>query len=278
MTPLKPLTRREWEVLEHLLKGRSNKQIALALDISIRTVEFHLKNIYAKHDVASRVELILLLGGTPARPARSEKPVESTVAPTLPIAENGNRPSGQAAFAKHRQRPLGHPHALSMIGREIDMKNLLSKHTAAGLASALLAGLLWVALLRGVGNMSVEEIKLWIAPMLLVWIGIGAAAGLAGKRSGISLLRVGFASLAATGFSPLAVLPLMGFVVLPFAKLLERIGLINGASMPRETASTLAILAMLLLWLVLGAAGAGLLAFLTFRRPETKVLPTPPAS
>jgi len=41
----KSLSRREEEVVDLLLQGKSNKQIALALHISERTVEFHLKNI-----------------------------------------------------------------------------------------------------------------------------------------------------------------------------------------------------------------------------------------
>jgi len=55
------LSRREWEVVKLLLQGKSNKQIAASLHISKRTVEFHLKNIYAKLHVTSRIELILKL-------------------------------------------------------------------------------------------------------------------------------------------------------------------------------------------------------------------------
>lgn len=58
------LSRREEEVAELLLQGKSNKQIALALNITERTVEFHLQNIYAKLDVDSRVEAILKLRKT----------------------------------------------------------------------------------------------------------------------------------------------------------------------------------------------------------------------
>jgi LuxR family maltose regulon positive regulatory protein len=59
------LSKREKEVVQLVLQGKSNKQIALALNISVRTVEFHLKNIYAKLQVSSRIELILRLGQTP---------------------------------------------------------------------------------------------------------------------------------------------------------------------------------------------------------------------
>lgn len=56
------LSPREKQVVDLLLLGRSNKQIALTLGVSVRTVEFHLKNIYIKMQVTSRVELILRLG------------------------------------------------------------------------------------------------------------------------------------------------------------------------------------------------------------------------
>lgn len=53
---------REKEVTELLLQGKSNKQIALALGISASTVEYHLKNVYKKLQVNSRIEAVLLLG------------------------------------------------------------------------------------------------------------------------------------------------------------------------------------------------------------------------
>ena len=55
------LTAREKEVINWLLQGKSNKQIALALGITKSTVEYHLKNIYKKLDVNSRAEAILKL-------------------------------------------------------------------------------------------------------------------------------------------------------------------------------------------------------------------------
>src|SRR5688572_26808987 len=55
-------TEREKEVTKHLLQGKSNKQIALALGISASTVEYHLKNVYKKLGVNSRTEAVLRLG------------------------------------------------------------------------------------------------------------------------------------------------------------------------------------------------------------------------
>jgi len=61
MAKFNQLSDREWEVIRQLLQGKSNKIIALSLDISISTVEFHLKNIYEKLEVSTRLELILVL-------------------------------------------------------------------------------------------------------------------------------------------------------------------------------------------------------------------------
>jgi DNA-binding CsgD family transcriptional regulator len=43
MIPNVQLSKREREVLKLVLQGKSKKQIALSLAISVRTVEFHLK-------------------------------------------------------------------------------------------------------------------------------------------------------------------------------------------------------------------------------------------
>lgn len=53
------LTEREQEVLSYLAKGYTNKDIAQALFLSVRTVEAHLRNIYGKLGVASRTEAAL---------------------------------------------------------------------------------------------------------------------------------------------------------------------------------------------------------------------------
>jgi DNA-binding CsgD family transcriptional regulator len=59
------LSEREKEVARILLQGKSNKQIALELGISVRTVEFHLRNIYAKLGAVSRTEAVLKLAEHP---------------------------------------------------------------------------------------------------------------------------------------------------------------------------------------------------------------------
>ena len=52
------LTERELEVLRLAARGQTNKQIGAALQISDRTVQNHLANIYAKLAVASRTEAV----------------------------------------------------------------------------------------------------------------------------------------------------------------------------------------------------------------------------
>ncbi len=54
------LTERELEVLRLVARGQTNKQIGAALQISDRTVQNHLANIYAKLGAASRTEAVTI--------------------------------------------------------------------------------------------------------------------------------------------------------------------------------------------------------------------------
>jgi NarL family two-component system response regulator LiaR len=56
--PLVDLTEREHEVLNLVVQGQSNQQIAESLVISITTVKAHISNILSKLGVASRAEAI----------------------------------------------------------------------------------------------------------------------------------------------------------------------------------------------------------------------------
>lgn len=51
-------TSREKEILEHVANGFSNPDIATALDISIKTVQFHLKSIFIKTNTSTRTEAV----------------------------------------------------------------------------------------------------------------------------------------------------------------------------------------------------------------------------
>ncbi len=103
------LSPREQEVLECVVDGAGNKEIAEILSISKNTVKVHLRNIYTKLDVSSRTEAtmvalqkgIIVLEGVNADPepaqTEPEKPeplpeptteamVETAVAPPKPTA------------------------------------------------------------------------------------------------------------------------------------------------------------------------------------------------
>ena len=58
--PLTTLTRRELEVLADLASGRTNKQIARDLGVSLNTVKFHVRNLFQKLGVNSRSQAIAM--------------------------------------------------------------------------------------------------------------------------------------------------------------------------------------------------------------------------
>lgn len=55
---IEPLTERELSFLDCLARGVSNKEIARTLCVSENTVKFHLKNVYSKFSVSSRLQAI----------------------------------------------------------------------------------------------------------------------------------------------------------------------------------------------------------------------------
>jgi DNA-binding NarL/FixJ family response regulator len=58
LASLSALTGREREVLQQVARGSSNKQIAIALSISERTVKFHVSAILRKLNAANRAEAV----------------------------------------------------------------------------------------------------------------------------------------------------------------------------------------------------------------------------
>jgi DNA-binding CsgD family transcriptional regulator len=126
MTQINPLSNREKEVVGQLLQGKSNKQIALALGISDRTVEFHLKNVYTKLQVSSRVELILHLRNTTGSPI-SGLLGYSTVESLEANAENRDRHNPQLNWAASFRKTV------STIGQEPEMKKRWGIYLLAGL-------------------------------------------------------------------------------------------------------------------------------------------------
>lgn len=106
---------REIQVIEILIQGRSNKQIALALGISVRAVEFHLSNVYAKLGVSSRTEAALKLSEGYLRESASADLRESTVVNSEKSAMNSD---------------------IAISTRRLSMKNLI--YLAGGLLATFL--------------------------------------------------------------------------------------------------------------------------------------------
>jgi DNA-binding NarL/FixJ family response regulator len=74
MTQLAQLSQqREADVAGLLLQGKSNKQIAASLNISVCAVEFHLSNIYSKLSVSSCTKAVLKLSHLELRESTGEE-------------------------------------------------------------------------------------------------------------------------------------------------------------------------------------------------------------
>ena len=264
MAQFNQLTNREWDVLKLLLQGKSNKLIASSLGISDRTVEFHLKNIYAKFQVSSRIELILKLGSATGN-AKTEKLGYSTVDNLEENTDNRGKHNSQTDWATSFRDTV------SIIGKELEMKNFWNtKHVLVGLISALFAGFLWVATLIFSGNTpTLIDMRV---PMIAVLPIIGLTVGLVGKRSGNTLRKVFSSTLFGTGLSPFAIIPLMFIVVLPVGKLAEWFGLIDPSTMSANVATTLGMSAMTGLWLIVGITVGIVLLFVTIKKPEPPIV------
>ena len=55
------LTKREKEISEFVARGFTNNEIASALEISIKTVEFHLSSVIRKSETSNRTEAMSYL-------------------------------------------------------------------------------------------------------------------------------------------------------------------------------------------------------------------------
>ncbi len=56
--PAEPLTPRELEVLQHIVRGETGPQVAEALSLSVKTVEWHRSNLMSKLHVHNTAELV----------------------------------------------------------------------------------------------------------------------------------------------------------------------------------------------------------------------------
>ena len=58
LTGTTTITRRETELLYLMSQGKTNKEIAATLHISVQTVQKHFKNIYRKIDAHNKIEAL----------------------------------------------------------------------------------------------------------------------------------------------------------------------------------------------------------------------------
>jgi DNA-binding CsgD family transcriptional regulator len=101
------LTRREEEVLSGIMRSQANKEIACDLNLSERTVKFHVSSLLAKFKVRGRMELVRETTRHSASPA----PVPAAAQNVRSFAERApsyRRPLGQAAVM-----PLAKPQLMA---------------------------------------------------------------------------------------------------------------------------------------------------------------------
>ncbi|WP_462166949.1 response regulator transcription factor [Pseudoalteromonas sp. GB43] len=60
---LSSLTKREKQVVDEVIKGATNKQVAQVLNITERTVKEHMSSIFHKLKVRDRMQLMLAVKG-----------------------------------------------------------------------------------------------------------------------------------------------------------------------------------------------------------------------
>jgi predicted ATPase/DNA-binding CsgD family transcriptional regulator len=83
------LTPREQEVLQHLVEGRTNRQIARALFISEKTASVHVSHIMGKLGAANRAEAAAIAH----RLRLLSEPLQAEAAATTPLAGSPHQPS-----------------------------------------------------------------------------------------------------------------------------------------------------------------------------------------
>ncbi|MFF1697544.1 LuxR C-terminal-related transcriptional regulator [Streptomyces sp. NPDC058257] len=68
--PLAALTPQQQRIARHVAEGATNREVAVRLSVSHRTVDHHLRNVFAALGIRSRVELSRLLAGDGGLPDR----------------------------------------------------------------------------------------------------------------------------------------------------------------------------------------------------------------
>jgi DNA-binding CsgD family transcriptional regulator len=105
-SPVK-LTRREEEVLGGVMKSLANKEIAATLNLSERTVKFHVSSLLAKFRVRGRMELVREASRNTIGPMPMPMPVATREACTFgPVPQSYNNGSRGGAIVPLAKRQL----------------------------------------------------------------------------------------------------------------------------------------------------------------------------
>jgi DNA-binding NarL/FixJ family response regulator len=113
ISPADYLTPREREIVELLTDGKTAKEVAATLELSVKTVETHRSNVMRKLQIHSVSELVLYaVRHNIIRAAASQGGVASSLAPALPTGRSRNIPQSATRPAAN---PCGKaPHELSI--------------------------------------------------------------------------------------------------------------------------------------------------------------------
>lgn len=116
------ISRREQEVLDGVLQGLGNKEIASRLNVSDRTVKFHVSSLLAKYGVTDRIALSreVSLGRIPASVALGQFPISTLFGYPVrdreiknqnqdPEAEDSSPPVADVRKTHHRVFPSMFP-------------------------------------------------------------------------------------------------------------------------------------------------------------------------
>ncbi|EMF00540.1 LuxR family transcriptional regulator [Streptomyces mobaraensis NBRC 13819 = DSM 40847] len=71
--PLSALTPQQLRVARHVAEGLTNREVAAVLALSHRTVDHHLRNVFAALGIRSRVQLVHALIPLSPRPAEARR-------------------------------------------------------------------------------------------------------------------------------------------------------------------------------------------------------------
>jgi DNA-binding NarL/FixJ family response regulator len=90
------LTHREQDVLDGILRGLANKEIAASLNVSERTVKFHVSNLLSKFQVLGRTELVREAARHTTVPISTPQPPATPSPPRTLTIDTRQRQGGQS--------------------------------------------------------------------------------------------------------------------------------------------------------------------------------------